>query len=144
MTAPAGPGAVRTSRLRACAVPLGAAAAAAAGLAVLHRTGGHDLGPLARCWFNAATGLQCPFCGGLRSIAALSEGHLTEALSLNLLVTLVVPLAAGIWLRRMVFALRGQVVDQPRAGERGFAVVCVVSLAFAVVRNTPYGAWLAP
>jgi hypothetical protein len=44
----------------------------------------------------------------------------------------------------MVFALRGQVVDQPRAGERGFAVVCVVSLAFAVVRNTPYGAWLAP
>jgi hypothetical protein len=139
---------VRTSRLRACAVPLGAAAAAAAaaavGLAVLHRTGGHDLGPLARCWFNAATGLQCPFCGGLRCLAALSEGHLTEALSLNLLVTLVVPLAAGIWLRRMVFALRGLVVDQPRTGDRGFAVVCVVSLAFAVVRNTPYGAWLAP
>ena len=72
------------------------------------------------------------------------RGAPPEALSLNLLVTLVVPLAAGVWLRRMVFALRGQVVDQPRVGERGFAVVCVVSLAFAVVRNTPYGAWLAP
>jgi hypothetical protein len=41
------PGTVLTSRARALATPLGAAGAVAVATVALHRTGGHDLGPLA-------------------------------------------------------------------------------------------------
>jgi hypothetical protein len=124
--------------------PLGAAVAVAAATAVLNRTGGHDLGPLVTCWFHAGTGLHCPFCGSLRGLAALSHGEVLTALHDNAPVILLLGFATLIWGRRVLFALAGKVVDQPRTNGRANAALGVFFVLFAIYRNTPYGAWLAP
>jgi len=111
---------------------------------VLHRTGGHNLGPFATCWFHAGTGLHCPFCGSLRGVAALSRGDVLTALHDNAPVMLLLGVVVLVWGRRVMFALRGEVVDQPRTNRRVNAAFGVFLLAFAIYRNTPYGAWLAP
>jgi hypothetical protein len=48
-----------------------------------------------RCMLYAATGLQCPGCGGLRAIHALLNGHPLAAWRLNPLVFFVAP--AALW-----------------------------------------------
>lgn len=42
------------------------------------------------CIFKSATGIPCPGCGGLRSIHALMEGDVAEALYINPLSVLLV------------------------------------------------------
>jgi Protein of unknown function (DUF2752) len=138
------PGTVRTARFRALAAPLSAAGAVAAATVVLHRTGGHDLGPLATCWFNAATGLYCPFCGSLRGVAALSHGDVLTAMHDNAPVMVLLGVATLVWGRRIVFALAGKIVDQPRIGGPATVALAAFFLLFAIYRNTPYGGWLAP
>ena len=142
--AKAGPETVRTSRTRALALPLGAAGAVAAATVVLHRTGGYDLGPLATCWFKAGTGLYCPFCGSLRGVAALSHGDVLTALHDNAPVMLLLGVATLIWGRRVLFAVAGKIVDQPRINSRATVALSVFFLLFTIYRNTAYGAWLAP
>jgi hypothetical protein len=116
----------------------------AAATTVLHRTGGYDLGPLVTCWFHAGTGLHCPFCGSLRGVAALSHGDVLTALHDNAPVMLLLGVATLIWGRRVLFALTGRVVDQPRINGRANAALAAFLVIFAVYRNTAYGAWLAP
>ena len=138
------PGTVFTSRTRALALPLGSAGVVAAATLVLHRTGGHDLGPLVTCWFHAGTGLYCPFCGSLRGVAALSHGDVLSAMHNNAPVMLLLGVAALVWGRSFVFAVAGKVVDQPRIGGHATAALAAFFLLFMIYRNTPYGAWLAP
>jgi hypothetical protein len=135
---------VRTSRARALSAPLGAAGAVVAATVALNRTGGHDLGPLATCWFHAGTGLYCPFCGSLRGVAALSHGDVLTALHDNAPVMLLLGVATLIWGRRILFAFAGRTVG--RNGINGPASVALAAffLVFMIYRNTPYGAWLAP
>ena len=140
----AGPGPVCTARVRALAAPLGAAGAVAAATVVLNHTGGRDLGPLATCWFYAATGLYCPFCGSLRGVAALSHGDVLTALQNNAPVMLLLGVATLVWGRRVLYALAGQVVDQPRIGGRTTAALASFFVLFAIYRNTSDGGWLAP
>ena len=142
--AEAGPGTVHTSRVRALAAPLTAAGAVTAATVVLNRTGGHDLGPVATCWFHAGTGLYCPFCGSLRGVAALSHGDVLTALHDNAPVVLLLGVATLIWGRRILFAFAGRTVG--RNGINGPAGLALAAffLVFMIYRNTPYGAWLAP
>jgi Protein of unknown function (DUF2752) len=142
--AKAGPGTVCTSRARALAAPLSAAGAVAASAGVLHRSGGHDLGPLLTCWFHAWTGLHCPFCGSLRAVAALWHGDVLSALHDNAPVMVLLGVATLFWGRRMVFALAGKAEHQPRTNGRANAALAAFFLVFAIYRNTPHGAWLAP
>lgn len=133
-----------TSRTRALALPLGAASAVAAATVVLHRTGGHGLGPLTTCWFHAGTGLHCPFCGTLRGVAALSGGDPLTALHDNAPVMVLLGVATLIWGRRVLSAARGRSVDQLRISGRANVALGAFFLLFTIYRNTPYGAWLAP
>jgi hypothetical protein len=142
--AQAGPGTVHTSRVRALAVPLAAAGAVTAATVILNRTGGHDLGPLTTCWLHAGTGLYCPFCGSLRAVAALSRGDVLVALHDNAPVMLLLGVATLFWGRRVLYALAGTVVDQPRTGGRVNVALAAFFLVFMIYRNTGYGAWLAP
>lgn len=135
---------VHTSRTRALALPLAAASAVTAASVVLQRTGGHGLGPLATCWLHAGTGLHCPFCGTLRGVAALASGDPLTALHDNAPVMLLLGVATLIWGRRVLFAATGKIVDQPRISGRGQVALAAFLLVFAIYRNTPYGAWLAP
>ena len=140
----AGPGTVRPSRTRALAAPLAGAGGMGAATVLLYRTGGHDLGPLATCWFHAGSGLYCPFCGTLRGVAALSHGDVLTALHDNAPVMLLLGVAALVWGRRVLFALAGRVVAQPRTSGRTNLVLAMFFLVFAIYRNTGHGAWLAP
>jgi Protein of unknown function (DUF2752) len=139
-----GPGSVCISRARALAAPLSGAGTVAAATVVLHRSGGHDLGPVATCWFHAVTGLQCPFCGSLRGVAALSHADVLTALHDNAPVMMLLGVATLIWGRRIVFSLAGKVIDEPRTNGRANAALAAFFLLFAIYRNTPYGGWLAP
>lgn len=135
---------VHTSRARALVLPLAAASAVTAASVVLHRTGGHGLGPLATCWFHAGTGLHCPFCGTLRGVAALSSGDPLTALHDNAPVMLLLGVATLVWGRRVAFATTGKIVDQPRISGRAQLALAAFLLMFTIYRNTPYGSWLAP
>jgi hypothetical protein len=46
-----------------------------------------------RCLFHSLTGLQCPGCGGTRALHQLLHLHLAEAMRLNALVTVLIPVA---------------------------------------------------
>ncbi len=52
-----------------------------------------------KCIFKALTGLDCPGCGSQRALHALLHGHLLEALRMNALLVLMLPLIGFmIWL----------------------------------------------
>jgi hypothetical protein len=94
---------------------------------------------------SAALGFSCPGCGGLRAVNDLTHGDVGAALSSNLLVTALVPVAAvllGLW---AVDRWRGRVarwdLDRVRPAAYGFLVVVAV---FTLARNLPAGSWLAP
>lgn len=77
--------------------------------------------------------LQCPGCGTTRALAALLRGHLSEALRLNALTTLLLPF--GLWYslqscRRDPASARVVPPEFTRAA-------LVAALLFTVVRNLP-------
>lgn len=95
------------------------------------------------CPVLALTGAYCPGCGSLRAIHALTEGDLRTALDLNVLVVLAMIPLAVIWWRWARRSWRGEArtAAAPAAALWALAGLVVV---FAVVRNLPAGAALAP
>ncbi|MFI0355838.1 DUF2752 domain-containing protein [Actinomadura sp. 9N407] len=95
------------------------------------------------CPFLALTGHQCPGCGALRTLHALAHGQLGEALALNVFVVSMLPVLAFFWLRWTVARAR----DRParaRAGDpRLIWALFAGIMAFWLVRNLPFGAFLA-
>lgn len=95
------------------------------------------------CQFHRLTGLNCPGCGMTRATHALLHGELAAALRQNaLLVALVaILLLRGVWMG--LNRLRG------KANGEFFPVkylwpLLAVMLLFAVLRNLPAFAFLAP
>ncbi len=93
---------------------------------------------------HAWTGLNCPGCGSLRAVSALTRGEMLEALRLNLLLTLSIPgviVLAG--LRR---GLRGDWAVGSWIPAWGWWVGLVLVLGFGVLRNLPGPPfeWLRP
>ena len=123
--------------------PLAGAAAVTLLAVALQLRDPHDPGSWGFCPVKALTGLDCPGCGGLRAVNDLGNLDLVAAASSNLLLVLALPLLAALW---VVWALRawhgGQgplLRHQLLLGQ----VVMVLTVLFAVVRNLPFGAWLA-
>lgn len=100
----------------------------------------HNHVPL--CPFHSLTGLDCPFCGGLRCVDALVHGQFATALRSNVLVVLAIPVT-GVLLVRWYLAERAgrRLPEWPRALKIAFVVLW---LAFAVVRNLPGMQFLRP
>ena len=111
------------------------------------------------CPTKALTGLDCPFCGGLRAIHALVHGDIASAVNHNALVALVVvPVLLVLWVRWFVREWRGPstAADEADHGtpsrlsggvSPSVLVWSCVSLivVFTVVRNVgavPAFAWL--
>ena len=121
---------------------VGAMGLTTAGL--LHFHDPHDSGAYGFCPFLLITGRPCPGCGGLRAINDLTRFEFGAAVSSNVLaVALVIVLAAAyvFWVARR---WRGQ--DKPMIvlGSKAGIAVVVLLVVFGVVRNTPWGSWLAP
>lgn len=124
---------------------LTAAGLGAATLALVVRDP-HRHGSWGLCPFKAITGWDCPGCGGLRAVNDLGHGQLVEAAHSNLLFVSSLPLLLGVWLLAVERGWTGRPPRRlsPRAIRVLVAVCVVVTIAFTVYRNTPWGsAWFA-
>ncbi len=132
----------RRRRLRA---PVLLAAGLLGASVLLHLRDPHRSGSWGFCPWLVLTGTYCPGCGGLRAVNDLTRGDLAGAVSSNLLFVGALPVLAVLYLRWVVDQWRGvvRVVDGRRALAWSAAVL-VLAVAFAIVRNLPAGAWLAP
>jgi len=112
---------------------------------LLHLRDPHHAGSYGFCPWLLLTGTYCPGCGGLRAVNDLSRGDLAAAASSNLLLVVTIPVVVAIWGTVVVDRWRGVVrrVDSRRHVQWAVAFVGV-ALLFAVVRNLPFGSWLAP
>ncbi len=141
LVAPPEPPATRGRRILAPGLTISGLALATL---ALHFRDPHQDGSWGLCP-SAAMGFYCPGCGGLRAVNELTNGDVGAALSSNILVTLMIPVAVlllGIWATdRWHGRSRHLSWHRLRPAVIGFVVVAVV---FTVLRNTATGAWLAP
>jgi len=143
MTVAAAPAGVRprSERLRG---PLLSAAALAAATVALHVRDPHVSHSWGVCPLYALTGIYCPGCGGLRGVNDLTNGHVGQAASSNLLLVLAIPVAAVLFVRWTYGAWTGREVRAVPAIPRPVAAILIaLVVAFTVARNLP-GSWLAP
>ena len=111
-------------------------------LAVVDPSQGHF--PL--CPTKYLTGLDCPLCGGLRSVHSLLHGQFTSALHHNAFVVIGAPFAIwwwAAWLRREWTGQPGPRTTDPARGRAILVSVVTIAVLFVVVRNLPFGAALA-
>jgi len=131
-------------RRRALAAPVGVAAVAVTAAAVLHFRDPHSAGSYGVCPMYALTGLWCPACGGLRAVNDLTNLDLGAAVSSNVLIVPFIAVLVIAWIGWTVRRWKGtrdrMIVLRPTVT----IVVLGVLVAFTVVRNTPWGSWLAP
>jgi hypothetical protein len=143
MTLTAAPVALRprSERLR---TPLLTAATLAAGTLAVHVRDPHFTHSWGVCPLYAMTGIYCPGCGGLRGVNDLTNGHLGQAASSNLLLVLALPFAAVFFVRWVQGAWTGREVRAIPAMPRAVTVMLIaLAVVFTIARNLP-GSWLAP
>ncbi|MEU8199699.1 DUF2752 domain-containing protein [Streptosporangium sp. NPDC049046] len=145
-------GRIAGSRAVAVLAPLGTALAAGAAVAFVGAVDPNEPGHYPPCPFLLLTGLYCPGCGGLRTVYALAHGDPVAALGLNPLVVLMVPVLVLLWGR---WALRAWSVGGS-AGKSGGGpgwksirpvyvwLLLALMVVFWIVRNLPFGEFLAP
>lgn len=131
----------RRERMLAPAVTIGLLSAATV---ALHVRDPHESGSWGFCP-SAALGFYCPGCGGLRGVNDLTNGDVGAAASSNLAFVLVLPfllVGLAVW---VVARWRGRPVEVPDRVVRTVAYGGLALLAvFTVLRNLPFGSWLAP
>lgn len=138
------------SRLRRLAGPALVVGTVALGAAYVGLVDPGTPGHYPLCPTKYLTGLDCPFCGGLRATHALVHGDLVGALDHNALLVLVgLPLALVVLVRWTLRLWRGE--PPPPPGSTWLSRPAVLwgllglALAFTVLRNidaVPALAWL--
>lgn len=132
-----------TTRRPAWAGPATAAAVAGAATAYTALVDPNRSGAFPQCITRRLTGLDCPMCGGLRAVHALSRGDLGGAIGHNAVVVVALPLvvAAWLWWSARAVGARPPAVRWPRWAPWATLAVLV---AFTVVRNTGWAGvgWL--
>ena len=132
------------TRGRRMAAPVATIGALTLATVALHVRDPHASGSWGYCP-TALLGFSCPGCGGLRAVNDLTNGEVGAALSSNLLVSVLIPVAVVLLAVWAVDRWRGRVRIVPWSRLRPVVVALVtVMFVFAVVRNTGPGAWLAP
>lgn len=74
----------------------------------------------------------------------LTNGDIVAAVSSNAMAVVLLGLLAGAWLVWVVRRSRGQDVGLPGMTVTPVVTVALAFVVFGIVRNTPWGAWLAP
>lgn len=126
--------------------PLAAAAAVLIWAALqLRERGPGGLPWLPPCPFHQSTGLACPGCGMTRATYALLHGKLADALRLNPLGIVLLPVAlVGLSLEAVAQARRTPAGPRLRVGARGAWIIAASVLVFWLVRNLPFWPWPLP
>lgn len=126
---------------RTWTAPVTTGAVALAGTAVL-AIGDPNTTHIPLCPLKALTGIDCPFCGGLRAVHALTRLDVVRALDHNLLFTASVPALVVIWAVWLARSLGRPVAAGRQLPAATMPVVVAVALAFAVARNIAAFDWL--
>ncbi|KQY59065.1 hypothetical protein ASD11_05520 [Aeromicrobium sp. Root495] len=90
------------------------------------------------------TGRPCPGCGGLRAVNDLVHGEVAAAISSNAVVVVAMVAAGAAWLVWLARRASGHDVPWVEVTPRLVVLLATVLVVFGVLRNTPWGAWLAP
>jgi hypothetical protein len=126
------------------ATPAGLAVGAVCACAVVALVDPNEGGRYPACPTRALLGIDCPACGTLRGLHALTRGQIGTALDHNLLLVLAVPVGIVVWWRWVRSSLGHGI--RPLAPP-GWAIpaLVVAATAFAIARNVPFEAvaWLA-
>ncbi|GII90367.1 membrane protein [Sinosporangium siamense] len=120
-----------------------AAVVAGAGLYV-RAVDPNEPGHYPACPFLALTGLLCPGCGTLRAVHALGHGDVLGALGLNAMFVLLVPFLGFVWGQWLVASWRARPVRWVMPGAPYLFGFLAFVIVFWIVRNLPFGQFLAP
>ena len=115
-----------------------------AAVVLLHVRDPHESGSYAYCPWLLLTGTPCPGCGGLRAVHDLTNGDVAAAVSSNLLVVALIPVAVLLWAAWARSRWRGRTFTTPLFSVPALASLLVVAVAFGVLRNVEAASWLAP
>jgi len=129
---------------RALGPPTLVAGAGIGATVLLHFRDPHQQYSYGVCPFHFVTGLWCPGCGGMRAVNDLTYGDVGAALSSNVLIApLIVLLGVSwvLWVRKRWRGEKGRMIVVNRKVGTGVLVFLAV---FTILRNTPWGSWLAP
>jgi len=120
---------------------LGATAIGAGAVVFFFNPSAHGFYPI--CLFHKLTGLNCPGCGGTRSLYALLHGNFSLALKDNALFVLLLPAVVlrGVWFGRKIILHRpvGQFFPA-----KFLWTLLAIAVVFTVLRNLPAFAFLSP
>jgi hypothetical protein len=124
--------------------PLGAAVAVGAAVAFVGTVNPNEPGHYPACPFLMLTGLYCPGCGGLRSVYALAHGDPVTALGLNPFLVVMVPVLVALWGRWALRSWRGESLSGKSIHAAYIWIFLALMIAFWIVRNVPFGEFMAP
>jgi hypothetical protein len=95
------------------------------------------------CYFRKVTGLDCPGCGMTRGMSAALNGRFGQALALNPLGMILLPLALiGLAPEVYNWTVKRPIAWRLRLGRKVTWAIVVAVFAFWVLRNTPW--WPLP
>ncbi|MFE9582741.1 DUF2752 domain-containing protein [Nocardia sp. NPDC006044] len=130
--------------LRGIGVPLLVAGVGIGIGVLLHVRDPHVEGSYGVCPVYALTGYWCPGCGGMRAIHNLTDGHLLDSLHSNVLAIPLV-LAFVLWIADWSLrSWRGHRMRLPSISRATMWTFFALLTVYTVLRNTPWGTWLAP
>ncbi|WP_397222566.1 DUF2752 domain-containing protein [Nocardiopsis lambiniae] len=124
--------------------PLSAGAIALAGATLLHFVDPNEPGNYPTCPWLLMTGTFCPGCGTMRAIALTTQGDVLGAISMNPLLTLLVPYILWSYVQWVASTIRPP-RRPPRPTPSWFLWTLTVTVTgFWVARNLPWFSFLAP
>jgi hypothetical protein len=131
-------------RIRSLRAPFGAAAVVAAAAAYLAVVDPNQPGHYPTCPLYFLTGLYCPGCGALRAVHDLAHGDLAGALGMNALFVICVPVVIVGWADWALRSWQGRPARTRTVHPALLWVLTAIVIAYGVVRNVPFGHFLAP
>ncbi|MEV4354641.1 DUF2752 domain-containing protein [Nonomuraea sp. NPDC004186] len=132
------------ARLKGLLAPLGVAGATGAVFAFVGMVDPNQPGHYPTCPFLWLTHLYCPGCGTLRTIHALAHLDPATALGMNPLAVAMMPFLLFWWGRWVVRAWQGRPRRTTLAHPAWLWAFLALVMVYWVVRNLPFGAFLAP
>jgi hypothetical protein len=124
---------IATTLLRAAAPP--AVLAVAVTILLLFPPAQYSFYP--QCPIHEYLHLQCPGCGATRALAALLRGHFVEALHLNAITTLLLPLAAAYGILCYYHLLHRKPLRWPQLPPAAIYSTLAIAAIFTLLRNLP-------
>lgn len=134
-------------RLHPATAPLLMGGVGLAGATLLHFVDPNEQGNYPVCPWLLVTGTWCPGCGTMRAVHALTHLDIAGAAQMNVLFLAFLPYlgyAYGKWLYRSFKPAPPRAAPARMPSPVWLYLLVAAILAYWLVRNLPFGAFLAP